>query len=160
MLREVRPGYEELLRQLERLGFQIPAGTLKVVSLGDSPELSERLLRLIRRGQKTATASLVWEWQAEGQTLPVAGDLAIVLDWNQEATMVIEYVDVQVKPFCEVTSDFAGEEGEGDRTLDSWRQGHWAFFTRACAELDRIPSENMPVVCARFRIAFDARATP
>ena len=43
-----------------------------------------------------------------------------------------------------------------DRTLASWREGHWAFFTRACRVLGKMPAQDMPIVCTRFRVLFDA----
>jgi uncharacterized protein YhfF len=78
-----------------------------------------------------------------------------VLDWNQDPAFVIEYLEVQVLPFSSVPADLAWDEGEGDRSLESWRRGHWAFFTRASAALGRAPSEDMPIVCARFRVVSD-----
>jgi len=34
--------------------------------------------------------------------------------------------------------------------LAEWRDVHWAFFSRRCAELGRVASLDMPVVCERF----------
>ena len=146
---------EELTRRLGWKDGQSPPRKPKVGNFGDSPELSAKLLQLIRDGVKTATASLVWEWEAEGQSPPEVGDVMIVLDFNQEPVMVIEYVDVAVKPFSEVDAQFAWDEGEGDRSLEFWRKVHWTFFTRTCAEIGKTPSDNMPILCTRFRVAFD-----
>jgi len=147
---------DDLTRRLGWKDDQSPPRTPKFGNFGDSPELSAQLLELVREGVKTATASLVWEWEAEGQTLPVAGDVMIVLDWNQEPVMVIEYTDVAVKPFSEVDAQFARNEGEGDRSIGFWRRVHWSFFTRACAELGKTPSEDMPILFTRFRVIFDS----
>jgi len=151
---------DTLISSLKEAGCDLSGRTPKVGNFGDSPELSSRLLELVRSGVKTATASLVWEWEAEGQTLPEAGDVMIVLDWNQHPAMVIEYVDVSVKPFSGVDAQFAWDEGEGDRSLEFWRTVHWAFFTRACAELGVVPSEAMPILCTRFRVQFDSISAP
>jgi uncharacterized protein YhfF len=149
------PRMDDLLFNLKQKGYEVSNRGIKIGSFGDSVELSSKLLELIRDGVKTATASLVWEWEAEGQTLPAVGDAMIVLDSDQEPVMVIEYVDVAVKPFSLVTEDFAGDEGEGDRSLASWRKAHWTFFTRACHVLGKTPATDMPIVCARFRVVFD-----
>jgi uncharacterized protein YhfF len=153
------PPIETLLTRLKQQGFKVPDRGIKVGNFGDSSELSSRLLQLIRDGVKTATASLVWEWETEGQTLPVTGDVMIVLDWNEDPVMVIEYTDVEVKRFLDVSEDFAWDEGEGDRSLAYWREVHWAFFTRACAALDKSPTEDMPILCTRFRVIFDKETT-
>jgi uncharacterized protein YhfF len=147
---------QELIRRLGWVDPQRPPRLPKVGNFGDSSELSRELLSLVRGGRKTATASLLWEWEAEGQTVPITGDVEIVLDWDQNPVMIIEYTTVDVKPFSEVTADFAFDEGEGDRSLASWRKGHWAFFTRACRVLGKEPTEDMPIVCTRFRVLHDA----
>ena len=126
---------QNLVRRLGWEDHHRPPRIPKVGNFGDSPELSRELLSLVREGRKTATASLFWEWEEEGQTLPVPGDAEIVLDWDRNPVMVIEYTAVAIKPFLEVPEDFAFDEGEGDRSLASWREAHWAFFTRACRVL-------------------------
>ena len=37
------------------------------------------------------------------------------------------------RPFDQVAAQFAWDEGEGDRTLATWRDGHRRCFTRQCA---------------------------
>ena len=150
---------QDLLRRLGWVDSHHPPRTPKIGDFGDSPELSSWLLQLIRDGVKTATASLVWEWEAEEQTLPEVGDVMIVLDWNQNPVMVIEYTDVEVKRFFDVSEDFAWDEGEGDRSLAYWREVHRAFFTRACDALGMTPSEDMPILCTRFRVIFHKETT-
>ena len=146
---------EDLTRYLGWTDDRVPPRKPKVGNFGDSAKMSASLLQLIRKGVKTATASLVWEWEAEGQTLPEAGDVMIVLDWQQNPVMVIEYTDVEVKPFSEADAQFAWDEGEGDRSLEFWRKVHWAFFTSASAQLGKAPSEEMPVLFTRFLVLFD-----
>jgi uncharacterized protein YhfF len=119
---------------------------------GDSPELSRELLDLVLSGQKTATASLAWSWEAEEGRLPEPGDVEVVLHWGGAPAAVIEYTWVAVLPFAAVPADFAYDEGEDDRTLESWRAGHWRYFTRECERMGWAPSEDMPVVCCRFRL--------
>jgi hypothetical protein len=74
------PRMDDLLSNLKQKGYEVSNRGIKIGSFGDSVELSSKLLELVRDGVKTATASLVWEWEAEGQTLPAVGDVMIVLD--------------------------------------------------------------------------------
>jgi uncharacterized protein YhfF len=53
-------------------------------------------------------------------------------------------------PFKQVSAEFAAREGEGDGSLQSWRESHWDFFSRECRRLGRAPNEAMPVVCTSF----------
>ena len=50
----------------------------EVFHFGDSEALATSLADLVRRGEKTATASLLWECEAEGTRPPQAGDLSVV----------------------------------------------------------------------------------
>jgi uncharacterized protein YhfF len=123
---------------------------------GRGAEMADELGGLVASGIKQATASLLWEYEAEGSVLPKPGDLSIILDGNDEPLCLIETIEVLVKPFNQVDECFAYDEGEGDRTLKYWRDAHWRFFNITCQEIGRAPSEEMPVVCERFRVVFPA----
>jgi uncharacterized protein YhfF len=121
---------------------------------GDGPELADELGALIAQGTKTATCSSVWEWQAEGQTPPEIGTLTIVLDGKGEPLCIVETVETTVRRYNEVDADFAHDEGEGDLSLDYWRDAHRRFFTRTLGKIGREFSEEMPLVCERFRVIY------
>jgi uncharacterized protein YhfF len=120
----------------------------------DSEAVADELAELVLRGVKAATASLLWEYEAEEGRIPAAGDLSVVTSWSGEPLCVIETTDVQTCPFEEVDEAFAAAEGEGDGTLAYWRQAHWSCFMRTCARLARQPSLRMPVVCERFEVVY------
>ena len=44
---------------------------------GKDPKMADQLGELVYNGVKTATSSLLWSYEAEGGTLPQAGDLSI-----------------------------------------------------------------------------------
>lgn len=119
---------------------------------GDSPALADELGALVADGRKTATCSALWEWEAEGETLPEIGDKAVVLDGNDEPLCIIETTEVETRPYDQVDARFAYEEGEGDRSLKYWREAHWRFFSRTLPNIGKEPALNMPLVCERFRV--------
>ena len=80
------------------------------------------------------------------------GDLGIVLDGHGAPLCLIETTRVDVVPFDEVSAEHAFLEGEGDRSLVSWREAHRAFFARFLPRIGREPADDMPVVCERFRV--------
>ena len=121
---------------------------------GDGPEMADELGALIAQGTKTATCSSVWEWEAEGQTPPGLGTLTIVLDGKGGPLCIVETVEVTVRRYNEVDADFARAEGEGDLSLAYWRDAHRRFFTRTLARIGREFSEEMPLVCERFRTIY------
>jgi uncharacterized protein YhfF len=134
---------------------RLPARPFSAEQFGDSPEMADELGALIVKGTKTATCSALWEWEAEGQTPPTAGVCTVVLDGSGAPLCVIETTEVSVVPFDEVDAAFARDEGEGDRSLEYWREAHWRFFSRALPKfVGREPSPDMPLVCERFRLLY------
>jgi uncharacterized protein YhfF len=129
-----------------------------VWAFGDSPSMADELVELALAGTKTATCSLLWEYQAEGEQPPQAGAISIVTDGRGEPQCVLETVEVIVQPYEQVPADFAWDEGEGDRSLAYWREAHWRFIGRTCRKLGRDPAMDMPLVCERFRVVWTAPA--
>jgi uncharacterized protein YhfF len=134
--------------------------TLEVVtppawSFGATPEQADELLGLVLDGSKTATAGALWDYEAEDEPLPEVGTLGIVLDGAGHPRVLIETTEVSVVPFDEVTEEHAFLEGEGDRSLEHWREVHERFF-REVATHDRGFSPDLPVVCERFRVVHRA----
>ena len=121
---------------------------------GDSPELANSLGALIVQGVKRATCSCVWEWEAQGMPLPEVGLKTIVLDANNTPLCIIETTEVEILPYDEVGASFARAEGEGDLSLEFWREAHWNYFSRALPKIGREPSPDMPVVCEHFRVVY------
>jgi uncharacterized protein YhfF len=121
---------------------------------GDGPEMADELGALIAAGTKTATCSALWEWEAEGESPPETGAVTIVLDGSGSPLCIVETVEVTVRRYNEVDADFAREEGEGDLSLEYWREAHWRFFTRTLPKVGREFSEDIPLVCERFRVIY------
>ena len=119
----------------------LPPGTLppdapyQAWGFGDSPEMANALGLLVRDGVKNATASLLWAYEADGEPLPLAGDHSIIIDGSGQPLCIIRTTRVYILPFSEVDEEQAYLEGEGDRSLAFWRDVHWDFFRRECAEM-------------------------
>jgi uncharacterized protein YhfF len=117
--------------------------TLESFHFGDSPELADELLALVLEGRKTATC---WD-AAEGLKGVEVGKAMVVEDGAGKPRAVLQTVELSQRRFDAVDGAFAYEEGEGDRTLESWRTGHQAYFTRNGGfRLD------MLLNCERFRL--------
>ena len=126
----------------------------EVWAFGDGPELADELGALVKQGIKTATADLVWITEYESRPIPKAGDYSVILDGAGDPLCIIETTDVTIRPYEDVPPEFAYDEGEGDRSLDYWRQAHWRYFGRRCADIGRQPSLTMLVVCEHFRLVY------
>ena len=92
-------------------------------------EIGDRLAELVLQGIKTATSSALIAFQTEKEPLPKAGDYSVVLFDNGEAACVIQTQRVELVPFDQVGPRHAYLEGEGDRSLEYWRQVHEEAFT-------------------------------
>jgi uncharacterized protein YhfF len=111
-------------------------------SFGDSPELADALLALVRAGRKTATC-----WAAARLGPSMAGERSIVLDGAGQPAVLVETISCVAMRFCDVPADFAALEGEGDLSLDYWRAAHRRYFTRA-----GVFAEDMDLWCETFRV--------
>ncbi len=122
-------------------------------SFGGTPEQADDLLALVLDGTKTATAGAAWDYEHEGEQLPRVGDLHIILDGADHPRLLIETMQVDTVPFDEVDAEHAYLEGEGDRSLEYWREVHEGFFT-TFATHDHGFSTSMPVVLERFHVLY------
>lgn len=113
---------------------------------GDTEALCDRLVRLICDGTKRATCSARRDYAQDGSDLPQAGQVEIVLNWDESPAAVLRVTEVTLTPFQDVSAAFALDEGE-DATLESWRRGHRAFFERNGGW-----SPEMILVCQRFTL--------
>ena len=120
----------------------------------DGAELADELGALVLQGIKTATCSLLWEYESGSEPVPQTGDLSIILDGQGIPMCLIETVEMQIKPFDQVDAQFAYDEGEGNRSLEYWRDAHWRYFSRTCTVPGRTLSPAMPLVCERFRLVW------
>lgn len=131
----------------------------KAFYFGDSEVLANSLGELVLSGVKRATAGSVWAFEAERKRLPARGDLSIVTNWSGAPVCIIETLAVEIVPFTEVSAEFAATEGEGDGSLSFWRAIHREYFARECGRVGREFTENMPVVCERFKMVYPLTAT-
>lgn len=149
------PRLAPALAWLSERGIALPGGRTVVDGYGDSPELSEALLELIRAGRKRAGTGLLAAMQADGDPIPLPGDVEIVLDHAGVPALLTRTTRVELLPFGRVGAAYAAVEGEGDGSLEYWRRGHWAFFGRECARIGITPTEEMIVVCCEFELLRD-----
>ncbi|MBR7742913.1 ASCH domain-containing protein [Phycicoccus sp. BSK3Z-2] len=127
---------------------------LAVEWFGDSPELADELLAFVLGGTKRATAGLVAEYLAEGEPLPRVGGHWIVCDGSGTPRVVLRSTELRVGPLSSVDERFAWDEGEYDRTLATWLDGHRRYFARSCERLGMSFSDDVEVCFERFRVVW------
>ena len=127
------------------------AAAPQVWAFGDNPTLADELLALVLAGTKTATAELAAVYEDASEPVPVVGDLSIVLDGAGAPRALLRTTKVDVVPFSAVTAEHAWLEGEGDRSLATWRAEHERYWRRTMPAGMEF-SEDVLVVCERFRL--------
>ncbi|WP_241654820.1 ASCH domain-containing protein [Sporolactobacillus shoreae] len=123
-------------------------------SFGDTPEMADRLGKLVVDGIKTATASCYKLYEMDGDILPKQGEYSVILGGSGQALCVIETTRVDIVPFDQVSAEQAWCEGEGDRSLSYWRDVHEAFFSRELEEKGMAFDPGMHVVCEKFHLVY------
>lgn len=121
---------------------------------GNTGEMADELATLVMSGRKTATASLKTANDLKPENAPIMDGHSVVTDFDGNPICVIQTTEIRHLPFDEVDPQFAFDEGEGDRTLEYWREGHLRYFTREAAELGVEFNEKSIVCCERFRLLF------
>jgi uncharacterized protein YhfF len=120
-------------------------------SFGDGPAMADDLGGLAMQGKKTATCS-----RYVGENILEFATVSILLNGQSQPWGVVETTEITVKRYCDVTTEWAAAEGEGDLSLEYWRNEHWRYFARGAVEGGYDMSDDMPLVCERFRIIYRA----
>jgi uncharacterized protein YhfF len=117
------------------------------------PDLMTELGLLVRDGPKRATAGILAEYEEEGEPLPQPGEFSVVLDGDGNPLCVIRTTGVEQRRFGDVDEEFAWTEGEGDRTLATWRDDHIRYFESVGRPVD----DDTVMVLERFDLVWDGR---
>ena len=131
-----------------------PETPFQVWFFGNSSEMAKELAELVISGKKIATASLFAVNEMKPEIAPIADGYSVITDFEGNPLCVIQTTEIRHLPFTEVDAKFAFDEGEGDQTLENWRNGHWRYFTKEAAELNIEFNEKSLVCCERFRLLF------
>ena len=110
----------------------------------------DRLVELVLEGTKTATCSLLAEWEAEGREPPGPGHRTALIDMAGRERGVVEVTEVRIMPICEIDDAFARAEGEGFENAARWRVAHEEFWALDQPHIE-VTDETM-VVAERIRL--------
>lgn len=89
---------------------------------------NEKLIKLVLLGEKRATTSLFSEYENDNEPLPKVGDRSIILHDDNSTACLIETEKVIITEFANVTKKMAFIEGEGDKSLEYYKEEHTRIF--------------------------------
>ena len=157
--RDIDACWDSYLRSLP-VSAQAPTEYFDASAFGAEGEhaLADELADLVVRGIKTATSSVLSYYQEGNHPLEQVDDRCIVLMSTGQPRCIIEITEIRILPFGEVDEAFAADYGEGERTLQWWKEHLGAYYARECAARGWMFSAEMPLVCKRFRVIFHCPA--
>lgn len=106
---------------------------------------NDKLVELVLSGKKTATTSL---YSGYKNNIPKIGDKSIITYSNGKDACLVENTNVIITEFKNITKELAFLEGEGDRSLEYYRQIHKKFFKNRDASFN----DNTLVVFEIFKV--------
>lgn len=120
----------------------------------DNEKDANECAELVVNGIKQATATSLWWYKKNNESLPEVGNQYIVTDWDGNAKAIIETTKIAPTPYSKVTSEFAQIEGEGDKSLEYWKRVHKAYYQREMEPYGEKFDENMIIVCEYFKTVY------
>ena len=120
----------------------------------DNKKDADKCAHLVLIGKKRATSPSVWELKINNQKTPEVTDLNLITNWDGIAQCIIQTVVVEIVPFNKVTSMHAGLEGEGDGSLQYWRNVHQAYYERVLEGSRYLFQNDMPVIFEQFEVVY------
>ena len=88
------------------------------------------------------------------EPLPRVGGHWIACDGAGVPRCVLRSTELRLGRLSSVDDAFAWDEGENDRTRDTWLAGHRAYFTRTQEARGNAWSDDLEVVFERFRVVW------
>ena len=67
---------------------------------------------------------------------------------------MLRSIELRIGPLDSVDEAFAWDEGEDDRTRESWLDGHTRFFQRSLGRIGVEFHDRIEVVFERFRVVW------
>lgn len=126
-------------------------GKYEAWSFGEAPD---KLADLVLRGVKTATCSAYDLYRINNEPIPQAGEYSVILSSVGEPLCIVKTLKVRVTEFDKVSAEHAFKEGEGDLSLEYWREVHKNFLTNELASVNMKFDGDTKVVCEEFEVVY------
>jgi len=142
--------WEKFLKDTGRDSEDRCAGDLFFESKGF---VEAELLSLVLSGRKTAIFTSYSTFAIDGEPLPLAGELYLVVNKKNEPICVIEFDNVQIVPYNEVTWQMSSLEGE-DENLEAWREKQREYLEDEGAVVGFEFTPDIKLVFQTFRVVY------
>lgn len=107
---------------------------------------------LVLKGVKCASCGLKIMYDLKKEFFPEINQLTIITNWDQKPICVVKTIDLSFRKFKDINAEWAESEGEGDQSLEQWKETHRDYFQKQLDELGLIFTENVELICERFEV--------
>ncbi|APY09543.1 RNA-binding protein [Winogradskyella sp. J14-2] len=115
-------------------------------------EDANRLAELTANGKKKASSGLYSLYKQYNVEIPKVGKKQIITDFDGKAKVIIENTSVDTIPFNKISKEYAElDMGTDIEPLEKWKKAHWDFFESFLEESGEKPTDEMLIVCVRFK---------
>lgn len=138
---------------------RVATGALSRWGFAEPGPLRDELTAAALAGLKTTTASLLVEYEIDGEAVPVAGQIDVLVDSGERDVAIVETLGVRIARLADVDDQHAIDEGEGYADAAAFRVAHERYWS---GYLDRIRTglgdpaweltDDTLIVLERFRI--------
>ena len=125
-----------------------------MASIAGHEGIADQLLFLYLSGKKTAGSGLVKDYKYNGEDLPEVGTFWIVLDRQKDPRCILKTIRVETCLFSQVTEEVAIAEGEGDLSLEHWREVHTDYFEEYLEEWKIENLDQEEVITEYFEVVY------
>jgi uncharacterized protein YhfF len=123
-------------------------------ALGATRALADELAELIVSGAKRAHATLLRDFEHDGDPLPQIGDHLVVLDGAGRPRAIVRTIRVELRHFDQIDDAFAFDAGEGDSTLRWWLTAHRQDFAERAEREGFEVHERVELVLEWFEVVW------
>ncbi len=110
-------------------------------------------LSLVLSGAKTATFTPLDVIEINREQVPLAGEVYVVLDQDEEPKCIIELTDVNILPLNEISWELARRDGENEN-LQEWQEKFREFLEEEADLCGFSVREDSKIVCEIFRMIY------
>lgn len=125
-----------------------------VWSFGYTNNLANKLIGYVKEGKKTGTSSALEMYDID-EKVPEESDISIITNGNGLPGCIIRTEEIRNKKFKEIKEEEAILEGEGDLSLEYWRNVHEHFFRSEYEEKGKEFTDEIPVIFERFEVIYN-----
>ena len=140
----------KFLKETHRTANEICSGD---INFGSNGFTNDSQIALVLAGNKTAFFSSLASYTIDNEILPVAGELYILLDRQDEPRCIIEILSVNIVPLDEVTWEMAKKEGE-DFNLEQWKEKTLEYLNDEADILGYEVVPNLKLVYQTFKVVY------